>query len=54
MVEIHSKVYLYNVDVSKASSYTFDGESARVENLRIHLSDHLIPQIIGFPRDGER
>jgi hypothetical protein len=49
-----SKFNGYNDEVSKTFAYTFDGECAKVVNLTIHLSEHVMPQVTSLSQEGKR
>jgi hypothetical protein len=40
--EFFSKFQGYNMEVTRASAQTFDGESAQIGNLIIHLSENTL------------
>ena len=44
----------FNLEVTKQFAKTFDGETAQIGNLTLHLSEHLIAQVTGLPQTGER
>ena len=39
----------FNLEVTKQFAETFDGETAQIGNLTLHLSEHLISQVTGLP-----
>ena len=48
------KFLVFNLEVTKQFVETFDGETAQIGILTLHLSKHLISKVIGLPRTGER
>ena len=44
----------FNAQVTQQFVETFDGVTAKIGNLTLHLLEHFMSQVIGLPQRGER